>query len=254
MLELLEKFGIPKKEGQIYLALLELGPSSVTEVAKRSKIPRTNAYHLLNSLIAKGLVNEVPKEGTSKMVFVAEDPARILQMLRNERDKFERLYNEAEELMPELQSVYNRSDKKLKVRFFEGVEGLISAYEDTLTASTEILAAASVEHQHTFFPGYFPAYYNRRTKKGISVRCILADSEGSRRIKEMDETHLRKTMIVPERFAISPELNVYDNKIALLSLKEKFGAIIESEEIADAFRKLFELCYERAEEYDKKLI
>ena len=35
--------------------------------------------------------------------------------------------------------------------------------------------------------------------------------------------------------------------------KEKFGAIIESKEVAEAFRKMFELAYERAGEYDKEV-
>lgn len=253
MLALLEKFGLSKKEAQIYVALLELGPSSVAEVSKRSKVSRTNVYHILNSLTNTGLVSLAPADDSTKMVFSAENPSRILQMLRNERDKYERLYSEAESLVPELQSIYDKKDGKLKVRFFEGVEGVISAYEDTLTAKTEILASASVEYQHSFFPGYFPAYYHRRTKKGISVRCILADSEDSRRIQKLDETHIRKTLIVPSKFKISPEINIYDNKVAIMSLKEKFSAIIESQEVAEAFKKLFELAYERAEEYDREL-
>ena len=155
--------------------------------------------------------------------------------------------------MPEFESIYNKKDGKLKIRFFEGVEGVITAYEDTLTSETEILAYASVEHQHSFFPGYFPAYYTRRAKKGIPVRCFLADSDETRRVKKSDEAHLRQTCIVPKKFEISPEINIYDNKIAILSLKEKFGAIIESKEVAEAFRKMFELAYERAGEYDKEV-
>ncbi|MBT7484662.1 hypothetical protein HN680_07870, partial [Candidatus Peregrinibacteria bacterium] len=212
MLEQLIKFGLPEKEAQIYLALLELGPSSVSEVSKRSKISRTNAYHLLNALLGKGMVSTASGDNSSKMVFVPEDPSRILQMLCNERDKYERLYNEAQKVLPELQSVYNKKDGKLKVRFFEGVEGVISAYEDTLTAETEILATASIEQQHSFFPGYFPAYYNRRAKKGVSVRCFLADSSETRRIQKLDEAQLRKSLLVPKRFMISPEINIYDDK------------------------------------------
>ncbi len=253
MLELLKKFGLPEKEAQIYLALLELGPSLVSEVAKRSKVSRTNVYHLLNALLSRGLVISTPVESSSKMIFSAENPSRILQMLQNERDKFERLYKEAQKVMPEFESIYNKKDGKLKIRFFEGVEGVITAYEDTLTSETEILAYASVEHQHSFFPGYFPAYYTRRAKKGIPVRCFLADSDETRRVKKSDEAHLRQTCIVPKKFEISPEINIYDNKIAILSLKEKFGAIIESKEVAEAFRKMFELAYERAGEYDKEV-
>lgn len=252
MLDHLTRFGIPEKEARVYLSLLELGPSSVSEVAKRAKVPRTNTYHLLNSLLTKGLVSS--QEKGSKMVFLAEDPTLIIQILKNKMDEYQRLYLEAEKLMPEFQSVYNKKDGKLRVRFFEGVEGLISAYEDTLTSKTEILGFASVEYQHTFFPGYFPTYYTRRTKKGIPVRCFLADSEESRRIQSLDRAHLRRTYLIPSKFSISPEINIYDNKVAVISLKEKFGAIIESEEVATAFRKIFDLALERAEQYDQEML
>lgn len=251
MLDYLIRFGLPEKEARIYLALLELGSASVSEVAKRAKVSRTNTYHLLNSLLSQGLVNS--HEKTSKVIFSAEGPDRILQMLKSRAEEAALIYKEAEGLMPEFKSIYNTKDGKLTVRFYEGVEGIISAYEDTLTAKTEILGYASVENQHSFFPGYFPAYYVRRTKNGIPVRCFLADSEESRRIQSLDHAHLRETYLLPTKFAISPEINIYDNKVTVMSLKEKFGAIIESGEVADAFRKLFELAFERAEQYDKEL-
>ena len=136
MLQKLVKFGLSEKEAQIYLALLELGPSSVSEIAKRAKVSRTNTYHLLNSLTAQGLVNS--HEKLSKVIFSAENPERIIQMLKNKADKYNRLLQEAEDLMPELKPIYNQKDGKLRIRFYEGVEGVISAYEDTLTAKTEI--------------------------------------------------------------------------------------------------------------------
>lgn len=251
MLEQLIRFGLPEKEARIYLSLMELGPSSVSELAKRAKVPRTNTYHLLNALVSKGLVSF--HERTSRMTFVAEDPSRLVHLLKSKSEEYQRFYQEAKDLMPEFRSFYHQDDAKLHVRFFEGVEGLISVYEDTLTARTEILGYASVEYQHNFFPGYFPAYYTRRTKLGISVRCFLADSEESRRIKSLDKAHLRHTYLVPPKFSISPEINIYDNKVAIMSLKEKFGAIIESKEVADAFRNAFELALERAAQYDHQI-
>lgn len=239
------------KEAKVYMALLELGISSVTEIARRARVTRTNAYHLLNALLSYGLVNANQEQ--SKMVFSAEKPERLLYLMKERLSKAEQNYEEIETLLPELKSVYHDPGKKVRVRYYEGVEGIISAYEDTLSAkSKKILGYASVEQQHSFFPGYFPAYYERRTKKEISVDCFLAESADSLRIKEMDKSHLRRTCIVPKKFSISPEINIYDDKVAILSLKEKFGVIIESQEVADAFKKMFALAHERAEQYDEE--
>ena len=86
------------------------------------------------------------------------------------------------------------------------------------------------------------------------MECFLAETKDSLWIKRLDKKHIRKTQIIPERFKISPEIDIYDDKIAILSLKEKFGVIIESREVADAFRKMFTLAYERAEQYDKDIM
>ena len=251
MLEKLMQFGLSDKEAKVYLALLELGPSSVTEIARRARVTRTNAYHLLNSLLSHGLVSS--SESQSKVIFSAEKPERLFYMMKEQLHQAERNCKEAEELMPELKSIYHDPDQKLRVRYYEGVEGIITAYEDTLSARSEILGYASVEHQHSFFPGYFPEYYERRTEKGIAVKCFLAETEDSLRIKSLDKEHNRETFIVPKRFKISPEINIYDDKVAIMSLEEKFGVIIESREVADAFKKLFDLACERAGQYDKEI-
>ncbi len=251
MLQSLVKFGLSEKEARVYLALLQLGPSSVTEVAKKSKVTRTNAYHLLSALELRGLVNS--HEEKSKMIYSAESPERIMIMLKEDISAKKRMLEEAENIIPELKTMFNDPEGRLKVRFYEGVEGVISAYEDTLTAKSPILAYASVEHQHAFFPGYFPEYYKRRTMRGIPVKCILAYTKESFRVKSLDEKHLRESHIVPADYSISPEINIYDDKLAIMSLKEKFGVIIESKDVADAFIKLYKLAYERAGEYDEKI-
>lgn len=250
MLKDLAKFGLSDKEAKIYIALLEKGPSTVTEISKQAKITRTNGYHILNSLITKGLVSTEEK---AKMIFTAEPPERIIIMLEEKLKEIERNIQDAKKILPEFKTIYRNPTGKRKVKFFEGVEGVISTYEDTLTSKSTILGYASVEQQHSFMPGYFPEYYERRTRRGIPVKAILAYTKESFRIKDMDRAHLRVSKIVPLKFQISPEINIYDDKVAIMSLKEKFGAIIESREVADACRKLFELAYERAAEYDEKI-
>lgn len=253
MLEKLIDFGLSEKEAKVYLALLELGSGSVSEIARRARVTRTNTYHLLSALQSYGLVSSSESK-SAKSVFSAEKPERLLYMMREKLGEAERRYSDAKDLMPEIKSIYHDPEQKLSVRYYEGVEGIITAYEDTLTAKTKILGYASVEHQHSFFPGYFPEYYERRTQKGIPVECFLAETKDSLRIKSLDKKHLRNTCIIPPRFQISPEINIYDDKVAVLSLKEKFGVIIESREVADAFRKMFALAYERAGQYDKEIM
>ncbi len=62
----LEKAGLNKRETVLYLALLQMGPSSVLSIAKKADMKRPTAYLVLDDLMQKGLVAEVPKEKKKK--------------------------------------------------------------------------------------------------------------------------------------------------------------------------------------------
>ena len=53
-----------------------------------------------------------------------------------------------------------------------------------------------------------------------------------------------------KKFSLSPEIYIYDNKVAYIGLKEKFGVIVESQEIAEAEKRIYELAWEASKIYD----
>lgn len=97
---------------------------------------------------------------------------------------------------------------------------------------------------HQGLTGYFPKYYERRAGKGISIRAIIPDSPIGRFRAGEDEKEKRTTILVPiDKYNFIPEVNIYDNKIMIASWREKLGIIIESAEIADAMKKIYELAW-----------
>jgi hypothetical protein len=58
---------------------------------------------------------------------------------------------------------------------------------------------------------------------------------------------MRESALVPaDTYYFSPEINIYDNKVMIASWREKLGIIIESTEIADAMKKIYELAWAEA--------
>jgi hypothetical protein len=56
-------------------------------------------------------------------------------------------------------------------------------------------------------------------------------------------------VLVPAKdYDFSPEINIYNNKVLMVSWREKMAIIIESQEIADFHRKMYKLAWERAKE------
>lgn len=127
-------------------------------------------------------------------------------------------------------------------------------YEDTLTSHEPIRAAATLEDMYDALGDYFPTYYKRRAKKGISIRAIIPKTPGGIERAKHDVEEDRQTAFVPtDTFLFLPEINIYDNKVMIASWREKLGIIIESAEIADAMKKIYELAWAEAKRLDREV-
>jgi HTH-type transcriptional regulator, sugar sensing transcriptional regulator len=242
--ELLE-IGFSRKESNVYLALLELGPSTASQISRKAGINRTTSYDILESLAYGGLVNPIGEAKIKK--YSAENPSKVLKFLENKINKFRDQHEKAKQLLPQLLSIYNIKEKP-KVRFYEGNEGMKEAFEDTLNAKGEILAYAVGEDMFkALSEKYFKSYFKKRVLRGIKVRVIAPDTPESKAVSANDQKEMRESLLVPkDKFYFSIEMNIYNNKIMIASWKEKFAIIVESEEISSAQKKIFELSWEGA--------
>lgn len=254
MLEQLTKLGLPAKEASIYMALLELGAAcAVSTIAKKAAVNRTTAYDVLDNLEQKGLI--ISKISKKNRYYEALPPVKLAAYLKEQSEKFGRLAKETESLLPELNTHYHAQGGRPRVYFYEGEEGLIRVYEETLSSSEEILAYASDQANQEAVPWYFPNYYKRRAAKKIPIRALFPDTPKDRERHALDDEELRKSRLVPkEKLDFTPEINFFDNKIMIADWKEKLGIIIESEEIVKVFKQTFELAWEAAEKYHKKIM
>lgn len=238
----LKEFGLSDKESQVYTSLLELGPSLVSEIASKAAINRTTAYDILEALERYGLVSHVGEQ--KKRTYIAENPERLISFLERKSKEFKAKAEEAKEVLPELKGIFNSIPRKPMVKYYEGEEGIITIYEDSLSSKTEILSWLNTENTADFAYEYFQEYYKRRAKKGIHIKAIVNDVPISHEIHKRDKVEDREMRIIPrEMMEIGPECYIYDNKVAFMSLKERFGVIIESKDIVEAQRKLYNLAW-----------
>jgi len=245
----LQSFGFSEKEADVYVALLELGRGTVSKISQGAGINRTTGYDILGSLVSKKLARVSGKE--PKQEYVAEPPSAITEYLKRQISQTEEFIKEAENILPDLTLLY-AIDNRPKIRFYEGTDGLEHVYEDTLTSSEPIRAYATVDDMHNALPNYFPGYYKRRAEKNIAIRAIVPETPTGRERKIHDTEEKREIAFVPvDKYYFSPEINIYDNKVMIASWREKLGIIIESEEIADAMKKIYELAWGRAKEMSK---
>lgn len=249
--ESLEKLGLSRNEARVYTALLMLGRGTVSKITRLAGLNRTTGYDLLESLVLKNLVRISGKE--PKQEYVAESPDKLQKFTETQLEQQEHRVQDAKKLIPQLKSLQPVYDRP-QIKFYEGKKGLKEVYEDTLTSTETIRAYAAVDDVHNALPKYFPGYYKRRARKGIPIRAIFPDTEVSRARRREDKAEKRESVLIPfDEYSFSPEINIYDNKIMIASWREELGIIIESKEIADAMKKIYELAWTEAKRLDNKI-
>lgn len=243
---LLEYLNFSQKESRVYLSLLEVGSEIAAEIGKKTGLNRTTVYDILDELIQKGLVSKFKKG--SKTYFQALDPKRLLNYLDREKEDqakiIEKQKKKVQEFLPELISLQNPLSTKPKVQFFEGKFGMREAYEDTLSSKETILAYANLETMYEGLSDYFPEYFKRRAKAKIFIRAIFADNHASRECASRNQEELRATRFFPKgSLPFTPEINLYNNKMLVASWHEKMAVIIESKELVDLQKFIFEIVW-----------
>jgi sugar-specific transcriptional regulator TrmB len=241
LLHILEAVGLNQKEAQLYLAGLHLGSAPASDYSKKAGLNRITAYSTLEEMVHKGYFTTVKKVRAKWYAPVA--PEYLTLEVRKSADALDRA-------LPELRSLQGAKYRKPRVRFFEGIEGVRHVYQDTLTAQTEVLNFANSAVVRQFWPTYDEEYVDERVKRGIHLRGIAPDDEVGRKVHGEDRRRLREIRLVPAReFDFTNEINVYDHKVAICSFgseKELFGVIIESKEVSETQKQIFEMAWRYA--------
>jgi sugar-specific transcriptional regulator TrmB len=247
---ILQSLDFSKRESSVYLALLELGKGTVAQISRKAGINRTTGYDILDALVHRRLVHLSGKE--PKEEYIAESPDNLLLLFNERVAQTQRQLETAKEFLPRLKALH-RSQDRPQIRFYEGVVGLKQVYEDTLTSTEPIVAFAAYDDMHATLGDYFSSYYKRRASKGISIRGIVPETPSAQERAAHNTEEKRDIAILPKKiFDISPDIEIYDNKVMIASWREKLGIIIESQEIAHAMKQVFELAFAHAKEIEKQ--
>ena len=248
--KLLQNIGLNAGEAEIYLACLKLGTQDIATLSKETKLPAFDVSVILTNLLDRGFVSKFSR---GKDFFTPEQPAVLVKVLENGKLKLEASISDLKKHIPDFEDYMNPSFTKPEIAFYEGSEGIIAAYEDTLTSKTEILAFASIDNTETTLPEYVQKYYKRRKAAKIPIKAIFPDTKMARARQKKDAEELRESRLLPKDLLnIEIEINVYDDKVAYFSIPEKLAIIVKSKLIAASMREMFRLCWKMAEMHDAK--
>ena len=238
----IQSVGFDQREAKLYIVGLKIGAGPASLYAKKTKLNRVTVYHHLEDLVRRGLFTAIKKSR-----------GRWYQPISPEKLSIEAHKNaeSLDRMLPDLRAIMGKHHRTPRVRYFEGEEGLRDVYRDTLTAETDLLNFANSEIVRDFWKEYDEQYVEKRVKKGIYLKGIAPDDKVGRSVQGRDKESLREIRLVSAKdFTINNEINIYDNKVAIISFSsdetESFGVIIESKEVAETQRQIFDMAWRYA--------
>lgn len=250
--DIIKNLGLEESEAKVYLALLELGPSTVSEITKKAGITRTLGYHVLEKLGWDGLADRASGVG-AKIKYSAKHPRQLLQFIKNKRNTWERRLGEAEGQLPQLVSLFKVADKPI-IHYKEGMDGVKSIFEETLESKTEIMSILDIEGWNAPELRKWGKDYNKqRSELKIRERILMLDTPAGREWMKFYKGSFKYTeyrWIKPEQLPgildFGGEINIYEDKVtmALLRKPNQMGILIQSLALANILKALFALAWQ----------
>lgn len=248
--KVLADIGFSQKEVAVYSSLVELGPQPVSIIARKSKLNRSTTYVVLESLLKRGVISKFTRSDIQH--FAATNPESLLDYIKRTKQELDRHYQEIEDILPHIKSLANPYALKPRVRYFEGTEGVKQTMEDTLTSKGPILCYSALDKWLSGpLSSYIRDYGKRRIcDKKIQLKSLVYDTATARKYlaKEYPKKLSRMRFIPNDLAIVDNEINIYDDKVSIVSLapEEMFGIIIEGKSIADTQKQIFELAWRAA--------
>jgi len=233
--ETLKQAGLTNNEALVYNALLEIGPSLAGQISRKTGLHRRTVYDTTEMLIKKGLIAYIVKN--NRRLFEASSPNRFLDILKEKQDLIQ-------EALPQMLEFYTSTKEKQETNFYKGKEGLKNVFEDQLETKKEILIIGASPLAYDIIQFYFKWFDKSRVKHKIKTKIIFNKIND----KKIPKIPLSEIKYLPEKYSSPLAVNIYGNKVALILWSEQnpFAIVINQKEIAEGYRKYFELMWKSA--------
>lgn len=235
--EILEEIGLTKKGAAIYMALLELGETSVLHIAQKSGMKRPTVYITLGALQEKGLIECIPKG--VKMLYQAISPDVVLKRYREKVDALDKA-------VPELHALMAAGPRKPRVRFYEGRKSILALYTEEIFCEGEVFALTNIQTLRGMLScDELHGLLHIMRANSVEIQDLLDDSsEAQEYVAEKERLSLGQSRLLPPTLSLNIDLLIYGEKVAIISPKNLIAVVIEDRAISNAQKQFFEFIWQ----------
>ncbi|MDP2632056.1 MAG: helix-turn-helix domain-containing protein [Candidatus Uhrbacteria bacterium] len=246
--KLLIDVGFLPSEVKVYMASLELGPSTVQNVAKKANISRTAGYEAIEALQKRGLISSSTR-GKRKL-FAAESPERIVTYLREEQQKFQSTLQDITSSVEAMKLM--AGGIKPSVRAYEGEEALHAYFDHIATVKPQSFDELSnLDDVYEYLDdekvkSARKAYsWAKHTKIRLLHRGKLRNPRAGAQFRELGH----------QWGDFHGNISIYDNFVTFVTyIGITSVVIIESETLANTMKMMFDIAWSQSKESKISLI
>lgn len=203
-LDILEEIGLSQNEAKIYENLLNLGESSIAQIALKSKIHRRNVYDTMDRLIEKGLVYQVIGKGDS--IYRPVDPNKLSELINEKQRKLEKV-------MPDLIKEYQEKPPLEAVYFYKGIEGFKNYLRDILNSGED---AYFIGAKGAWFDPrlkiYLEEFLKNAKKDGIKYQHLF-DYEVKDNLPEVIKSVGKAYKFLPKAYSTPSMIDIFGDHV-----------------------------------------
>lgn len=236
------ELGLTEGEAKVYVALTEVGSSTVGPIVNKSGVAYSNVYEVLNRLIEKGLVSFIIKEKTK--YFQAGGSENLKEYLNKREEELESMKEKLDKMLPNLENLKNLPPQQ-EAEVFVGFKGLRTAYD-------KMFGGMKRGEEHLFLYVHTKEYGEEADNFYFSIGHLMK----GKKIRGLNNEYGRKSEFVKKakyidsRYASFPIPGNWEvNRDMLLIVswqKPVVGILIRSKSVTDEFRKYFESVWNKA--------
>lgn len=246
-LEKLEEIGLTKGEIKVYEALLYLGSSTKTPIAKNSGISPGKVYDVLERLIRKGLVSSI-KEG-KVMHFKVAHPRQILNFLEEKKRKTQEEETLVKSMLPTLIEKYSSKTEKPEVEVYHGWKGLETVYNELVAylkkGEIDYVFGASRGSEQEKTEEFYRKFNLKRSEKGIKIKMIYNLKDKEHILSYANNVEMLRFM----ELQTPAEVNLYNGVVMIIILTlTPVAIVIRSKEAFESFKQYFDAMWELAKD------
>ncbi len=254
MSQIVENFlknkGFNQKDIQIYLDIFKHGQSYVSSIAGRTGIDRTTVYSVVKRLLKQGIISQTKMNDVRAYMPISAEV--FIDKVDRDIDELKAQRKAASLFASELTKLGRKSFLEPKIKIYEGDNGVINLYEQTLKYSGDqqksFLTIKSIPASLKKF--LQQQFIESKKKKNVFSRVLIVDNKVSRNYKELDFKSNRETRLVKKHaFDLYSEIVLYGGKnVAIIDFHQQiYGLVIESETLFKTMEALFDLVWSVSE-------